>query len=690
MSQTVKRACDACHRRKVKCDGINPCRNCSSAQLSCTYNAIPQKKGPKGSRAKVISELRETQRQTSLSAKVQNRITGLTPGPVPNSASAPAAGLLSAELIKECLEFYFSNMYAQMPILSRQQIEQQAMYSVMEQNRDAYCLITALCAFVFLQPGMSMPPGDPFNLDMMPGINLIASNVLLEEALRVRRGYEYLDNISLYTIATSYFIFACQDGIESHNRAWFYLREATTMTHMLGMDQDETYLQWDPVESSRRRRLYWLLFATERAYAIKRGKPVTLQATISLPTVNDDTSDPLVSQLGDFISTVAAFSTLDNAALAAWAKTRSRLSSGFLSTLQKQLNDVIPNYACHDSQLGDMSMNQEWLKSTAWQLSGGRLNGDDPALQSFQFPPEMARELEMTLASHFPNQSIEIGSGLMGKLVEVATATINVLSHKPASRDPFSLGPRERLNQIMDVLTVVRNGDYRFLPLLLSKVGDALPQLTNPMLQHAPENTNLANIDIFDGFGNAGMAQPPPMHMGMETDYDRKFSVAEYEKQFKTEPGVHNSSPGSGPPALTPVSSNETQSPFATSSPAILSPGVEFPHHVNDFGSFADMGMNAAHAATMNPQQAQQLSLPPRCLGSQQLPVPMSHSTTPHPMGPNPILASMARPPPSRANSYIQQQPPIPRTIGDFQSLQRAASDMANASSMDMDFAALR
>lgn len=52
------------------------------------------------------------------------------------------------------------------------------------------------------------------------------------------------------------------------------------------------------------------------------------------------------------------------------------------------------------------------------------------------------------------------------------------------------------------------------------------------MLQNAPENSNLANIDIFDGFGNAGMAQPPSqMHMSMGgADFDRKFSVEEYEK----------------------------------------------------------------------------------------------------------------------------------------------------------------
>ncbi|KAL7914862.1 hypothetical protein GGI35DRAFT_161583 [Trichoderma velutinum] len=42
----VKRACDACTRGKVKCDGTEPCYNCSSAWLSCTYNAIPRNESP--------------------------------------------------------------------------------------------------------------------------------------------------------------------------------------------------------------------------------------------------------------------------------------------------------------------------------------------------------------------------------------------------------------------------------------------------------------------------------------------------------------------------------------------------------------------------------------------------------------------------------------------------------------------
>lgn len=261
MTQAVKRACDACHRRKVKCDGINPCRNCSSAQLSCTYNAIPQKKGPKGSRAKVISELRETQRQTSLAAKVHNRIHGVNVPP-PSPSLAPTPGLLTGELVKECIQFYFDNMYAQLPILDRRQVEQQMLY--MEQNRDSYCLMTSLCAFVMLQPGMSMPAGDAYNFDLVTGANIVSSQLLVEECLRVRKGYEYLDSITLNALATNFFIFGCYYGLEAHDKAWYTLREATTMIHMVGMNKEEHYMQLDATEAARRRRLFWLYYVIER------------------------------------------------------------------------------------------------------------------------------------------------------------------------------------------------------------------------------------------------------------------------------------------------------------------------------------------------------------------------------------------------------------------------------------------
>jgi hypothetical protein len=261
MTSAVKRACDACHRRKVKCDGINPCRNCSTAQLSCTYNAIPQKKGPKGSRAKIISELRENQRQTSLAAKVHNRINSAA-GTPPDPSSAPTLGMLTSDMVKECLNFFFDNMNAQAPILDRGLVEQQVLY--MEQNRDAYCLMASMCAFVLLQPGMAMPSGEPYNLELVPGANIVASQLLAEEALRVRKGYDYLDQITANALATNYFLFGCCYAQEMHEKAWFYLREATTMIQMAGMNMDSYYQGFDAAEAARLRRMYWLFFVIER------------------------------------------------------------------------------------------------------------------------------------------------------------------------------------------------------------------------------------------------------------------------------------------------------------------------------------------------------------------------------------------------------------------------------------------
>ncbi|KAL5330490.1 hypothetical protein ACEPPN_000006 [Leptodophora sp. 'Broadleaf-Isolate-01'] len=295
MSSSVKRACDACHCRKVKCDGINPCRNCSSAQLSCTYKAIPQKKGPKGSRAKVISELRETQRQSTLSSKVANRLNGITSPPC-RPTLTPTPGLLTNEMVKDCIEFFFTTS----------------------------------------DPGMGIP-GDPLGLDSLPGANLISGNLLMEETLRVRKSYDHLETPTLNSLATSFFLFGCFFGLDLHNKAWFHLREATTLAHILGLRKEDTYLQFDAIDSSRRSRLYWLLFVTERAYALQRHRPLSLQATITLPTQQDDPSYTQAVHLNGFIHLVNLFRPFDEGFVALWNKTRTDCSPPYLADCRNNL-----------------------------------------------------------------------------------------------------------------------------------------------------------------------------------------------------------------------------------------------------------------------------------------------------------------------------------------------------------------
>ncbi|KHJ34074.1 putative c6 zinc finger protein [Erysiphe necator] len=517
MSTSIKRACDACHRRKVKCDGINPCRNCYSAKLCCTYHAIPQKKGPKGSRAKVISELRENQRQSNLSSKVTNQANVINSPPY-SPTLAPTQVLLSTEIIKECIDFFFTNMYPSLPILHRGRLEQQILFA--DQNIDTYCLLTSLCAFMMIQPGIKIA-GNILERDCLPGTNLVSGNLLIQETLRIRRGYDYLEAPTLNSLVTSFFLFGCYFGLDLHNKAWFHLREATTLAHMNGLQKEETYLKFDAIDSSRRRRLFWLLFVTERAYAFQRNRPLSLQATISSPTQNDDPSDPQACHLNGFIDLVNLFRPFDEALVTLWNKTRTECSQNYLAGLQKDLLNALPSHLnSTETQNADLRTSQQWLRTMVWQLSmqNGCLSStnSDPSM-TFQYPVDISRDL-VSLTSQFSPKSMDVhGIGFIEKLFDIACSLTDVLSLLPSTLDSLSFGPRDYLHDIIGLLAVLRHGDHQFLPLLLAKVNDVLPRLVNPMMRTIPDsstdtNSNVCHeVGIFDDPGNAtgiGITRP--------------------------------------------------------------------------------------------------------------------------------------------------------------------------------------
>ena len=155
------------------------------------------------------------------------------------------------------------------------------------------------------------------------------------------------------------------------------------------------------------------LTVCHRAYAIQRQRPTTLEASISLPAHSEDPTNPLAHQLNGFIMLVTMYRQFDDAFIANWNKTRGQLSPQYISGLQKQLNDLSRSYACQDSNFNDLGTNQQWLKTTIWQLTNGVVNNGDDSM-SFQYPMEMSRDLLMNMASQFPGQGMELmGSGLV-------------------------------------------------------------------------------------------------------------------------------------------------------------------------------------------------------------------------------------------------------------------------------------
>jgi len=240
---------------QVRCNSRIPCENCRQAGILCTYDAVPQRKGPKGSRAKVISELRQTHKKAELS----HSTSGSPPG---SPRDTRMSGLLSQEINEQCIDFFFVHIYPTMPVLTRDQMKQTSID--MEQSIEAYCLLCSLSAFMMIQPGMEQKPCQPGSRSPSPNTNAALGISLMEEAIRVRKALDYVEAPSVATVITSFFLFGCCFGLNKHNTAWIHLREATALAQILGMQEENTYLRGDPVESSLKRRLFWLLFVTER------------------------------------------------------------------------------------------------------------------------------------------------------------------------------------------------------------------------------------------------------------------------------------------------------------------------------------------------------------------------------------------------------------------------------------------
>jgi hypothetical protein len=262
---SAKRACDSCHRRKIRCVGQPPCNNCRHSDLECTFNAVPKKKGPSGRRAKIIYAIRASQLQAKSFATFLPQTS--PPRAPPANASRDLnlnaddpAEFVPSPALKSCVDVFFWKMYPIMPILHRETVYDSL--STIHSVPEAYCLITALCGVVIIQPRMdsesypAAPHEDKFE---WPPVEY-----LIQETIRGRARWDYIENPTLWTVITSFFLFACFFGLDNHNAAWFYLRESITFGELIGLPYEESYRMLDEREAVLRRRMFWLLFVTER------------------------------------------------------------------------------------------------------------------------------------------------------------------------------------------------------------------------------------------------------------------------------------------------------------------------------------------------------------------------------------------------------------------------------------------
>lgn len=319
----------------------------------------------------------------------------LPPGPelppiISPTHSEPQQQRLPGESFLPYIQLFFGHMFQIMPIIDRQIFLDATLYRDSNAlSSDMYCFLCAICAATIVQLDTSIPQPPPLHPQKA------TDDLFAEECLRERKSYDWIDSVSPFSVMIPFFLFAYYGNHEQNAKAWHYLQECITFSENLNMDDEQSYAKLDPVEAQWRRRLYWLLFITERAYAVQRRKHTRLHASVQLPAVFDSEDAQL---LGGFVNLANLFSAVDDSFVSAWRGSRrqSLCNEAWLSNTQRQLDGAaLALEDVSETQQMDISVTREWLHVLAWQMgvSNGLIWGRGEGGMRLDYPIELARNV---------------------------------------------------------------------------------------------------------------------------------------------------------------------------------------------------------------------------------------------------------------------------------------------------------
>ncbi|KAF4887523.1 putative sucrose utilization protein SUC1 [Colletotrichum fructicola] len=297
------------------------------------------------------------------------------------------------------------------------------------------------CANIALDPDILSTPADLSNLQQSSsaGINLPPVDFFLSEALRSRRYHNVADTQSLAQVQTSFFLYCIYFCLNNDNAAWFYIREAMTILQTLRYHEEATYNEIPDASTKKyARRIFWVLFITERAYAMQRHRPLTLQPMLDLPQI--DPLSPDAKILPGFLELISLFRPFDTDFIATWnSSTPSSTSKSAepeqLARLQNTLSNALANVSNFSPmQQADLLITREWLKVIVWKLCVSRtlLSGTDSEdSMSLSYPTTIARDTVL-VSRLLPTTAFEAnGVGILEKVFDVGCSLADLLSLNP-------------------------------------------------------------------------------------------------------------------------------------------------------------------------------------------------------------------------------------------------------------------
>jgi hypothetical protein len=300
-----RQACDGCRIRKTKCDRTKPCGMCANLSISCRYNDVLDRKGRKSGRGRLISQLRQAMREqsphnpthrdhnyvgiimpncsardedsqesaTSFTMADTQFSLGIPQSDIPTSPEVDSSHgtgrhgdrLLSTALLAH-IHVFLKHLFPIMPVVSAEALLRDGSRPE-SLSAPRYAFITALCAATHIQLKLDGAESgvDMQNQKARDKMAEFTEEFILSCALKAREQYDVIEDSGIDSLLSSFFLFAAYGNLDKQKHAWFYLSQCLSQSNALGLHNEATYTELDPVDAEMRRRIFWILFVTERS-----------------------------------------------------------------------------------------------------------------------------------------------------------------------------------------------------------------------------------------------------------------------------------------------------------------------------------------------------------------------------------------------------------------------------------------
>ena len=259
---------------------------------------------------------------------------------------------MTIEDVTAYLEIYHHKMYSIWPVIDRAYLLDK--FRRRPDDPETCALVYAVCAATGSQLKL-----DANNFDA--GSTPESYNIIDRFAMETERNrllLDYREHPTVACILIPFFLHMYYSARQKRFTATLLLREALTLCELLDLDKESAYTSLDPREVRYRRKVFWLLFITERGTAMQYDIATILRNTIDLPAVEGD-PDPV--QFAGFLSLVKLFRAVDGTLIGTGNDAPKRYTTEFFTQIQEELRDdlEIPLF-CSETQKTDIRVTQQW------------------------------------------------------------------------------------------------------------------------------------------------------------------------------------------------------------------------------------------------------------------------------------------------------------------------------------------